>query len=137
MRAACTSFMSAFVIKRIGFGCSFARTVNNPRARGKLMVIPTPIGNLGDLSPNIIKALFKADLIGCEDRRVAGQLYHLIRTRKIVNEMEEVFGSFGLTSVVEVDEEEVQQEEKAHQFYNYANMNNKERRKFLRKMSEE
>ena len=42
-----------------------------------------------------------------------------------------------MTSVVEVDDEEVAQEEKAHQFYNYANMNNKERRKFLRKMSVE
>jgi len=51
------------------------------------MIIPTPIGNLKDLSPNIIKALFSADLIGCEDRRVAGQLYHLIRSRNIIKEM--------------------------------------------------
>ena len=79
------SFRPLFMTRRVNFPCSFAKTVNNPKARGKLLVIPTPIGNLGDLSPNIIKALFKADLIGCEDRRVAGQLYHLIRSRKIVS----------------------------------------------------
>ena len=45
--------------------CSFAKTVNNPNPRGKLLVVPTPIGNLGDLSPNILKALYTADLIGC------------------------------------------------------------------------
>jgi len=32
---------------------------------GKLTILPTPIGNMADLSPNIIKALFKADIIGC------------------------------------------------------------------------
>lgn len=64
------------------------------------MIVPTSIGNLSDLSPNIIKALFTADLIGCEDRRIAGQLYHLIRGRKIINEMEERFGSLGLTGLI-------------------------------------
>jgi hypothetical protein len=68
----------------IGYGCFQSKTVNAPKPRGKLMVVSTPIGNLGDLSPNILKALFSADLIGCEDRRVAGQLYHLIRSRKMV-----------------------------------------------------
>ena len=78
---------TSFLGNKTKFYCSFARTVNSPKPRGKLLVIPTPIGNLGDLSPNIIKALYSADLIGCEDRRVAGQLYHLIRSRKIVAEM--------------------------------------------------
>ena len=67
------------------FSCAYAKTVNSAKPRGKLLIIPTPIGNLNDLSPNIIKALYAADLIGCEDRRVAGQLYHLIRGRKIVS----------------------------------------------------
>jgi 16S rRNA C1402 (ribose-2'-O) methylase RsmI len=52
------------------------------------MIVPTPIGNLKDLSPKILKALYSADLIGCEDRRVAGQLYHLIRSKNIIKETE-------------------------------------------------
>ena len=47
------------------FACSFAKTINTPKPRGKFLIIPTPIGNLGDLSPKIIKSLFTADLIGC------------------------------------------------------------------------
>ena len=70
------------------FNCVYVKTVGSALPRGKLTIIPTPIGNLKDLSPNIIKALFEADLIGCEDRRVAGQLYHLIRSRNIIKEME-------------------------------------------------
>lgn len=51
---------------------------------GKLSIVATPIGNLSDLTPNTLKCLFKADLIGCEDRRVAGQLYTLIRNKNIL-----------------------------------------------------
>lgn len=54
------------------------------KPNGKLSIIATPIGNLSDLTPNILKALFKADLIGCEDRRVAGQLYTLIKNKNII-----------------------------------------------------
>lgn len=60
------------------------KTVNPNKFTGKLTILPTPIGNLNDLSPNIIKALFKADVIGCEDRRVAGKLYTLIKSRQII-----------------------------------------------------
>ncbi len=41
------------------------KTLNPTKFTGKLTILPTPIGNLQDLSPNIIKALFKADIIGC------------------------------------------------------------------------
>lgn len=85
------------------FSCVYVKTVGSSLPRGKLMIIPTPIGNLKDLSPNIIKALFSADLIGCEDRRVAGQLYHLIRSRNIIKDMEENFGTLGITNIMEVD----------------------------------
>ena len=77
--------LSTILTSTLSFSCTYAKTIHGAKPRGKLLIIPTPIGNLNDLSPNIIKALYSADLIGCEDRRVAGQLYHLIRGRKIVN----------------------------------------------------
>ena len=37
--------------------------------QGKLLIIGTPIGNLGDLSPRALEALKSADLVLCEDTR--------------------------------------------------------------------
>lgn len=47
------------------FGFCVIKTLNPTKPTGKLTILPTPIGNMADLSPNIIKALFKADIIGC------------------------------------------------------------------------
>jgi 16S rRNA (cytidine1402-2'-O)-methyltransferase len=41
---------------------------------GALVVIGTPIGNLGDLSPRAVKALEEADVIYCEDTRHSRKL---------------------------------------------------------------
>ena len=41
---------------------------------GRLVVVGTPIGNLGDLSPRAIEALGAAALICCEDTRRTGRL---------------------------------------------------------------
>lgn len=40
----------------------------------KLIVVPTPIGNLQDLSVRVREALTTADLIACEDTRTTGRL---------------------------------------------------------------
>jgi 16S rRNA (cytidine1402-2'-O)-methyltransferase len=42
---------------------------------GKLIVCPTPIGNLEDLSTRARRALEEADIVACEDTRRAGRLY--------------------------------------------------------------
>jgi 16S rRNA (cytidine1402-2'-O)-methyltransferase len=44
---------------------------------GELVLVGTPIGNLGDLSPRAVDALRGADVVACEDtRRTGGLLAH-------------------------------------------------------------
>lgn len=45
---------------------------------GQLILVPTPLGNLGDLTERAREALEDADLVACEDtRRTGGLLAHL------------------------------------------------------------
>ncbi len=44
---------------------------------GTLVLVSTPIGNLGDLSPRALETLAHADIVCCEDtRRTRGLLTH-------------------------------------------------------------
>jgi 16S rRNA (cytidine1402-2'-O)-methyltransferase len=51
-------------------------------AAGRLLVVGTPIGNLGDLSPRAAEALREADLVVAEDTRVAARLLRFIGARR-------------------------------------------------------
>lgn len=46
-----------------------------------LSLIPTPIGNIGDISLRAIEALSEADVLLCEDTRVTKKLIHILKER--------------------------------------------------------
>lgn len=48
---------------------------------GNLLVCPTPLGNLKDLSIRTFEALTEADIIVCEDTRVTGKLFKMLRVK--------------------------------------------------------
>jgi 16S rRNA (cytidine1402-2'-O)-methyltransferase len=48
---------------------------------GRLIVCPTPIGNLDDLTPRVRDALAESDLVACEDTRRTGRLYERLDIR--------------------------------------------------------
>ena len=48
---------------------------------GALVVCPTPIGNIDDVTPRIREALISADIIACEDTRRTGKLLELLAIR--------------------------------------------------------
>ncbi len=54
-------------------------TTEGPRtaSRGSLLIVGTPIGNLGDLSPRAAETLRTADVVACEDTRRTGRLLQL------------------------------------------------------------
>jgi 16S rRNA (cytidine1402-2'-O)-methyltransferase len=49
---------------------------------GRLTVCPTPIGNLGDLTPRARQALEDASIVACEDTRRAGLLFERLELRR-------------------------------------------------------
>lgn len=63
-------------------------------ASGRLIIVGTPIGNLGDLTPRVAHAFEAADAICCEDTRVTSKLLaHLGISRPLVRCDENVIAS--------------------------------------------
>jgi 16S rRNA (cytidine1402-2'-O)-methyltransferase len=61
--------------------------------RGSLVIVPTPIGNLGDLSLRQYEALTTSDIIACEDTRKTGKLIELIKQRRMRDKFHREFGA--------------------------------------------
>ncbi len=63
---------------RLSTGASFEGRRSHAAAddapEGRLYVVGTPIGNLGDLSPRAVETFRKVDAVCCEDTRVTGRL---------------------------------------------------------------
>ena len=49
---------------------------------GTLYLVPTPIGNLGDISQRCIDTLAEADFVACEDTRVSLKLLNHLKLKK-------------------------------------------------------
>ena len=67
---------------------------------GKLILVATPIGNLGDLSPRASEALREADIWIVEDTRVSGKLQGIVQTSKPMRVMNEHTAPFKVDSYV-------------------------------------
>lgn len=64
------------------------------RSSGKLVIVPTPIGNLGDMTLRSLEALREADVVCAEDTRVTGKLLaHFGIEKRLVRLDEAMIGS--------------------------------------------
>lgn len=68
---------------------------------GKLVICPTPLGNLGDMTPRALEALRGADVVCAEDTRITGKLLAAFDIHVPVERLDEASISTRAASVVE------------------------------------
>ena len=62
---------------------------NASTSSGKLIVVPTPLGNLGDMTVRALEALRAADTVCAEDTRVTGKLLSVFDISKRLERLDE------------------------------------------------
>ena len=73
----------------------------NQTARGKLVICPTPIGNLGDITMRTLEALREADAVCAEDTRVTGKLLAAYDISKRLERLDEASISVKAPAIVD------------------------------------
>ena len=73
----------------------------NASIAGKLIIVPTPIGNLGDMTLRSLEALRTADTVCAEDTRVTGKLLAHFDIRKPLERLDEAMIGAKAVSVME------------------------------------
>lgn len=71
------------------------------RGGGRLIICPTPIGNLGDMPPRALEALRAADVVCAEDTRVTGKLLAAFGVEKRLERLDEAFIGAKAAGIVE------------------------------------
>ena len=78
-----------------------ARSNGRKHMAGKLIICPTPIGNLGDMTERALEALRSADAVCAEDTRVTGKLLAAFRIEKRIERLDEALIGERASSLVE------------------------------------
>jgi 16S rRNA (cytidine1402-2'-O)-methyltransferase len=78
--------------------------VNNVPCLGQLLILPTPIGNLRDISLRVYQNLKAADILACEDTRVTGLLLQLLEKFDLGNVEDVEFPPKNISNKEEKDE---------------------------------
>lgn len=68
---------------------------------GKLVICPTPIGNLGDMTQRALDALRTADVVCAEDTRVTGRLLAAFGIEKRLERLDEASISWAATALID------------------------------------
>lgn len=61
--------------------------------QGKLIICPTPLGNLGDVTKRTLEAFASCDVVCCEDTRVTGKLLSALGIEKRLERLDEALVS--------------------------------------------
>ena len=57
--------------------------------KGKLIICPTPLGNLGDITKRTLEAFSQCDVVCCEDTRVTDKLLSALGIKKSLERLDE------------------------------------------------
>lgn len=108
--------------------------LNEKKLRGLLTICPTPIGNLRDMSIRQYETLLDSDIIACEDTRLTGLLFKLLKEKRIKEKFYEKF-DINLAEIKDVTIDDFRENEDNEAFDKvFETAEQKERKKTLAKL---